>query len=167
MMPRKTWRTVFTRVTFGTRSSPTGTVSCRSAPLTWRRLPVLSTLSLPARRILRTTLRRPASLPRSGGRQDQVWRSSLPAASVTCRICADLQGRRAVSSSRDGCAPHLVPEIHLHWLRPTLVGEEFLAKWKGKTILQLAENLGARRKAFQRLAWMKRRISRSSRTSFS
>ena len=31
---------------------------------------------------------------------------------------------------------------------PPLVGEEFMAKWKGKTIVQLAENLGSAGKSF-------------------
>jgi hypothetical protein len=31
---------------------------------------------------------------------------------------------------------------------PPLVGEEFMAKWKGKTVVQLAENLGSAGKSF-------------------
>jgi hypothetical protein len=106
---------------------------------------ILSTLSLPA-------LSDNADAPKSGAFTAAQAASGRVAVESSCAIChqQSLRGR----SGEDGESPAFdaLPRAFQNFIKtgyvPPLVGEEFLAKWKGKTVIQLAEKLGSAGKSF-------------------
>ena len=106
---------------------------------------LLSALSLPA-------FSDNAEAPKSGVFTAAQAASGKVAVESSCAIChlKSLRGR----SGEDDESPAFdaLPRSFQKFINtgyvPPLVGEEFLAKWKGKTVVQLAEYLGSAAKSF-------------------
>jgi cbb3-type cytochrome c oxidase subunit III len=106
---------------------------------------VLSTLSLPA-------LSDSAAAPNAGAFTAAQAASGRVAVQSSCGIChlQSLQGRKG--DEDESPAFDTLPRRFQDFIKtgyvPPLVGEEFMAKWRGKTVVQLAENLGGAAKSF-------------------
>lgn len=109
-----------------------------SQPRTLAALLILSTLSLPALADGVFTAAQAAS--------------GKVAVESSCGICHLQSLRGRVGNDDELPAMSALPVAFQKFVAtgyvPPLVGEEFLAKWKNKTILQLAENLGGAAKSF-------------------
>lgn len=108
-------------------------------------LVLLSAASLPA-------LSDSVEAPKSGAYTATQAASGKVAVESSCGIC-HLRSLRGRSGEPDESpAFDALPRSFQDFIKtgyvPPLVGEEFLAKWKGKTIVQLAENLGSAGKSF-------------------
>lgn len=106
---------------------------------------VLSALSLPA-------FSDNADTSKSGAFTAAQAASGRVAVESSCAIChlQSLRGRGGEDNEYPAfdALPRRFQEFIKTGYVPPLVGEEFLAKWKGKTVVQLAENLGGAAKSF-------------------
>jgi S-disulfanyl-L-cysteine oxidoreductase SoxD len=108
-------------------------------------LVLLSAASFPA-------LSDSADAPKSGAYTAAQAATGKVAVESSCGIC-HLRSLRGRSGEPDESPPFdALPRAFQDFIKtgyvPPLVGEEFLAKWKGKTVIQLAENLGSAGKSF-------------------
>jgi hypothetical protein len=106
---------------------------------------LLSTLSLSA-------LADSADAPKSGAFTAAQAASGKVAVESSCGICHLKSLRGRMGEDDESPAFDALPRRFQDFIKtgyvPPLVGEEFLAKWKGKTVVQLAENLGGASKSF-------------------
>jgi mono/diheme cytochrome c family protein len=106
---------------------------------------VLSTLSLPA-------VSDSVDSPKTGAFTAAQAASGRVSVESSCAICHLQSLRGRVGDADEYPAIDALPRSFEKFIStgyvPPLVGEEFLAKWKGKTVVQLAENLGGAMKSF-------------------
>lgn len=106
---------------------------------------VLSTLSLPV-------LADSGDAPKSGLYTVAQAASGKVATESSCGICHLRSLRGRVGAEDESPALDTLPRSFQDFIKtsyvPPLAGEEFLAKWKGKTIAELADALGGAMKSF-------------------
>ncbi len=106
---------------------------------------VLSTLSLPA-------VSDSVDSPQTGAFTAAQAASGKVAVESSCAICHQQSLRGRVGDEGESPAMDTLPRSFQKFIAtgyvPPLVGEEFLAKWRGKTVVQFAENLGGAAKSF-------------------
>jgi cbb3-type cytochrome c oxidase subunit III len=106
---------------------------------------VLSTLSLPV-------LADSADTPKAGAFTAAQAASGRVSVESSCAICHQKSLRGRMGEDDEAPAFDALPRSFQNFIKtgyvPPLVGEEFIAKWKGKTVVQLAENLGGAAKSF-------------------
>lgn len=106
---------------------------------------LVSTVSLPA-------LSDSAGAPKSGAYTAAQAATGRVAVESSCAIC-HLQSLRGRTGEPDEYPAFVdLPRPFQDFIKtgyvPPLVGDEFLTKWKGKTVVQLAEQLGSAGKSF-------------------
>jgi cytochrome c553 len=93
-----------------------------------------------------------ADAPKSGAFTAAQAASGKVAVESSCGICHLRTLRGRTGEEDESPAFDALPRRFQDFIKtgyvPPLVGEEFLAKWKGKTVLQLAEYLGSAGKSF-------------------
>jgi hypothetical protein len=110
---------------------------------------VFSTLSLPA---ISDSADRSTDTPKQGVFTAAQAASGRVAVESSCAICHLQSLRGRVGDPDESPAMDALPLAFQKFIStgyvPPLVGEEFMAKWRAKTVVQLAENLGGAGKSF-------------------